>query len=111
MEIIKKFASEFQIQFVVKLSDTFTDMFRLHLQVFFIIESNFHKYIPSSKIYLIFYSGKSAGTGISIFILSILQHIGSLQSFHNVFTNGCIDNAKRENLEAMFETLYTYGHK
>lgn len=26
-------------------------------------------------------------------------------------TNGCIDNAKRENLEAMFETLYTYGHK
>lgn len=26
-------------------------------------------------------------------------------------TNACIDNAKRENLEAMFETLYTYGHK
>ena len=26
-------------------------------------------------------------------------------------TNGCIDNAKRENLEAMFETIYTYGQK
>lgn len=26
-------------------------------------------------------------------------------------TNGSIDNVKRENLEAMFETIYTYGHK
>lgn len=26
-------------------------------------------------------------------------------------TNGCIDNAKRENLEAMFETVKTYGKK
>ncbi|MDO5424379.1 MAG: uroporphyrinogen decarboxylase family protein [Eubacteriales bacterium] len=26
-------------------------------------------------------------------------------------TNGCIDNAKQENLEAMFDTIYTYGKK
>lgn len=25
--------------------------------------------------------------------------------------NGCIDNARRENLESMFDTLYTYGKK
>ena len=25
--------------------------------------------------------------------------------------SGCVENAKRENLEAMFETLETYGHK
>ena len=30
---------------------------------------------------------------------------------NSIGLNGCIDNAKRENLEAMFETIYTYGQK
>ena len=46
MIVIEKLSTEFEIQFVVKLIDSLTNVRRLHLQVFFIIKPNFHK-VPS----------------------------------------------------------------
>lgn len=42
MEIVKEFAAELQIQFVVELVDAVADVFRLHFQVLLVIKTNFH---------------------------------------------------------------------
>lgn len=50
MEIIKEFSTKLQIQLVVKMTDPFTDMLRLHMEIFVIIKSYFHtQTIPSQK--------------------------------------------------------------
>lgn len=40
--IVKQFSSEFQIQLVTERIDSFTNFFRLHLEVLIIIESSVH---------------------------------------------------------------------
>ena len=42
MKVVKKLAAEFQIQLVVKLTDSFFDMLRLHTEIFLIIKTNSH---------------------------------------------------------------------
>ena len=42
VEVIKKLSSEFEVKLVVEMTDSGTDVFRLHFQVFFIIKTNFH---------------------------------------------------------------------
>ncbi len=43
--VIKQFATELQIQLIAEFINALPDMFRLHLQIFFIIESCFH-FVP-----------------------------------------------------------------
>ena len=51
MVVIKQFAAELQIQFVVKLGNPLTDVRRLHGQVFVVIKSDLHVQLSSlSKI-------------------------------------------------------------
>ena len=47
MIVVKKLAAELQIKLVVKLFDPFFDFGRLHLHVFFVVESqSFHSLYP-----------------------------------------------------------------
>ncbi len=46
MVVIKEFAAQFQIQFAIELGYSFPNMFRLNLEIFLIIETNFH-HVPN----------------------------------------------------------------
>ena len=42
MVVVKQFAAEFKIKLVAELTDSFTDVFSLHFQIFVIIKTYFH---------------------------------------------------------------------
>ena len=46
MVVVKQFAAEFKIKFVAELTDSFTDVFLLHFQIFVIIQLIIHFFPP-----------------------------------------------------------------
>ena len=44
MEIVKQLASKLHIQLASKLADSFADLLRLHLQIFFVVKPCLHTY-------------------------------------------------------------------
>ena len=49
MIVVKKFSAEFQVQFVPELGDTFPNTGRLHVQIFFVVKSNFHNFAAEHR--------------------------------------------------------------